>query len=78
MSKIFFGVVKCQRESDLWEKINLLFKKVQIGFLGLAIRNGCKYLSLFGAKLIGEDEDFTQFWENCRELKVRKIQISKW
>ena len=60
-------------DESLWEKINLLFKKVPIGFLGLAIRNGCKYLSLFGAKLIGETEDFTQFWKNCRELKVRKI-----
>ena len=60
-------------DESLWEKINLMFKKVPIGFLGLVLRNGCKYLSLFGAKLIGETEDFTQFWKNCRELKVRKI-----
>ena len=60
-------------DESLWEKINLLFKKVPIGFLGLVLRNGCKYLSLFGAKLIGEIEDFTQFWKTCRELKVRKI-----
>ena len=60
-------------DESLWEKINLMFKKVPIEFLGLAIRNGCKYLSLFGAKLIGETDDFTQFWKNCRELKVRQI-----
>jgi hypothetical protein len=60
-------------DESLWEKINLLFKKVPIGFLGLVLRNRCKYLSLFGAKLIGETEDFTQFWKSCRELKVRKI-----
>ena len=64
-------------DESLWEKINLLFKKVPIGFLGLAVTNGCKYLSLFGAKLIGENEDFIQFWKNCRELKVTKIQMPK-
>ena len=60
-------------DESLWENINLLFKKAPIGFLELVIKNGCKYLSLFGAKLIGETEDFIQFWESIRALKKNKL-----
>ena len=60
-------------DESLWESVNLLFKKVPIGFLELVIKNGCKYLSLFGAKLIGETEDFHQFWKSIRELKRNKL-----
>ena len=60
-------------DESLWESVNLLFKKVPIRFLELVIKNGCKYLSLFGAKLIGETKDFNQFWENIRELKRNKL-----
>ena len=60
-------------DESLWENINLLFKKVPIRFLELVLKNGCKYLSLFGAKLIGETEDFNQFWKNCRALKRNKL-----
>ena len=60
-------------DESLWESVNLLFKKVPIGFLELVIKNGCKYLSLFGAKLIGETKDFNKFWKNIRELKRNKL-----
>ena len=60
-------------DESLWENINLLFKKVPIGFLELVLKNGCKYLSLFGAKLIGETVDFIQFWESIRALKRNKL-----
>ena len=40
-------------DESLWENINLHHQKVPAAFLEMILNNGCKYLNLHGAKLIG-------------------------
>ena len=46
------------QDESLWHKINLYEKRVQPEFIQHALENGTKYLSLFCAKMYGEDPKF--------------------
>ena len=45
---------KISHDESLWQKINLYQRKVKVEFVEQILSNGCKYLSLNCAELLGD------------------------
>ena len=45
---------KISNDESLWQKINLYQRKVRVEFVEQILSNGCKYLSLNCAELLGD------------------------
>ena len=45
---------KISHDESLWQKINLYQRKVRVEFVEQILSNGCKYLSLNCAELLGD------------------------
>ena len=52
-SKVSRRFRKISQDDSLWQKVNLCRKTVPCEFLRTILQNGCKYLSLYDAKLEG-------------------------
>ena len=52
-SKVSRRFRKISQDDSLWQKVNLCRKIVSCEFLQTILKNGCKYLSLYDAKLEG-------------------------
>ena len=52
-SKVSRRFRKISQDDSLWQKVNLCRKTVSCEFLQTILKNGCKYLSLYDAKLEG-------------------------
>jgi hypothetical protein len=52
-SKVSRRFRKISQDDSLWQKVNLCRKTVPCEFLQTILKNGCKYLSLYDAKLEG-------------------------